>query len=398
LPHEVSNTVQVPASAGTIVPRTIIAGTPVRRLSMTARLLGVPIATAILCSLGALPAAAQQPIAPGEPHPGSRRPGPPVVQSVSPKSGQPGMTVTVRGRFAPDATVWFGQLEMTPTARTRRSISFEAPRVRPGPHTIRVKSSEGEVVASEFRLEPYDTNNPGPTPLPPPGTQPPGSERPDRARRPRVSDFWPRQGPAGTQITIQGARFSPEFDLVVDGKVVFQKKVRENQITFKAPQGAGEKTISLRRPGGRRDIPVGVFTVVTAGTRTDDRARWRKEWRARAEERWKARQRELARTEAERLEALRVEEERLRRERDRRRREYRDSLRKKWEQAFLADEEVRTELQLHAERSARLSRLLRLAEAGNHGSLVVRIHVMTENENARHERRMTDLKASFGRR
>ncbi len=57
---------------------------------------------------------------------------------------------------------------------------------------------------------------------------------------------------------------------------------------------------------------------------------------------------------------------------------------------MLAQEDVRVELALHAERSARLERMQRLAEAGDYGSLAVRIRMLMEYEDARHQQRMDD--------
>jgi hypothetical protein len=42
--------------------------------------------------------------------------------------------------------------------------------------------------------------------------------------------------------------------------------------------------------------------------------------------------------------------------------------------------------------------MLRLAEAGDYGSLAVRIRIMLEYEEARHKQRMDDLKAAYARR
>ena len=67
-------------------------------------------------------------------------------------------------------------------------------------------------------------------------------------------------------------------------------------------------------------------------------------------------------------------------------------------QRLLAQEDVRVELALHAERSARLERMQRLAEAGDYGSLAVRIRMLMEYEDARHQQRMDDLKAAYARR
>jgi hypothetical protein len=211
-----------------------------------------------------------------------------------------------------------------------------------------------------------------------------------------VIDFWPREGAVGTEITIQGRRFTPETEVLFGDAVIPTTRRAENLLTFVVPRSRGQALISLRGAGWR-DVPVGIFEV--SGRNAErERERWREERRREAERWWAERQRNIARDEAEREQALRAEEERMAREREERRRERRERLRARWEQRLLAYPDVRAELALHAERSARLERMSRLAEAGDYGPLVVRIRVLIEYEDARHQQRMDDLKAAFARR
>jgi hypothetical protein len=213
---------------------------------------------------------------------------------------------------------------------------------------------------------------------------------------PLVTDFWPRQGPAGTEVTIQGRRFTP--DLVIDfgGQVIRPSRSDDSLLTFAVPRVRGAALIMLRRPG-RRDVPVGSFAV-SGRDANRERERWREARRIAAERWWMERQRKLAGSEAAREEALRAEEDRLARERERRRIARRAALRARWDRQLLMREDVRGELALHAERSARLDRMLRLAESGEYGRLVVRIRLLVDYEDARHQQRMDDLKLAYARR
>jgi len=213
---------------------------------------------------------------------------------------------------------------------------------------------------------------------------------------PLVTDFWPRQGPAGTEVTIQGRRFTPDMLIDFGGQAIRPSRSDDSLLTFVVPRARGAALIMLRRPG-RRDVPVGSFAVSTRDPNRE-RERWREERRRAAERWWMERQRRLARSEAAREAALRAEEDRLARERERRRIARRAALRARWDRQLLLREDVRAELALHAERSARLDRMLRLAESGEYGRLVVRIRLLVDYEDSRHQQRMDDLKAAYARR
>lgn len=214
--------------------------------------------------------------------------------------------------------------------------------------------------------------------------------------KPIVTDFWPREGAVGTEVTITGRRFTPQTEILFGNDVVRVTRRDHNLLTFVVPRARGGELISLRGTGWR-EVPVGVFQVSNRNAERE-RERWREERQREAERWWAERQRQVARDAAARERALREEEARLEREREQRRRERRERLRSRWEQRLLAQADVRAELALHAERSARLERMSRLAEAGDYGSLVVRVRLLMEYEDARHQQRMDDLKAAFARR
>ena len=228
--------------------------------------------------------------------------------------------------------------------------------------------------------------------IPPP---PPADPRFRRAA-PLVMDFWPRQGAVGTEVTINGRRLTPDLRIQFGDQLVPATRTDEHSMTFVVPRSRGKAMIALRRPGGR-DLPVGTFDVSGRDGRRD-RDRWNDQRRKAAERWWVERQRRVARSAAEREARLRAEEARLAREREHRRRQRRAALRARWKQQLLAREEVRAELSLHAERAARLDRMLRLAEADDHGRLAVRIRLLLDYEDARHRQRMDDLEAVYARR
>ena len=111
-----------------------------------------------------------------------------------------------------------------------------------------------------------------------------------------------------------------------------------------------------------------------------------------AEKWWKLRQKELAKAAADREKWLLAQEELLTREREQRRQARRAEIMGRWEANFLSQQNVWAELNMHAERIARLNRALRLAEAAGNGKLAVRVRVLIDLENARHDMNMTALR------
>lgn len=70
-------------------------------------------------------------------------------------------------------------------------------------------------------------------------------------------------------------------------------------------------------------------------------------------------------------------------------------IRSRWGATLIQTRAVRAELTIHAERMARLDRMKLLAEQGRNRGLVVRINVLVERENARHEARMAALQRVY---
>jgi hypothetical protein len=228
---------------------------------------------------------------------------------------------------------------------------------------------------------------------PPP---PPDADPRFRRAAPLVMDFWPRHGAVGTEVTIRGRRLTPDLRIQFGDQLVSASRVDHDMVTFLVPRARGRSMIVLSRPG-LRDLPVGTFEVSGRDGR-HERDRWNDRRRRAAERWWIERQRRLARNAAEREARMRAEEERLARERENRRRHRRAALRARWKQQLLAREEVRGELSLHAERTARLDRMLRLAELEDDGRLVIRIRLLLDYEDARHTQRMDDLETVYARR
>jgi hypothetical protein len=230
----------------------------------------------------------------------------------------------------------------------------------------------------------------------PGGGEPPPHGRPYRGPKPIVIDYWPREGAVGTEVTIQGRRFGQDLQVVFDGQAIPTSRRDANLLTFVVPRHRGTGLVSLR-VNGWRDLPVGRFDVSNRNAQLE-RERMRERRRLAAQRWWEARQRRIARDAAAREAAWRAEEARLEREREARRKRRAAELRRRWNERLLAQEDVRVELALHAERSARLERMQRLAEAGDYGSLAVRIRILIEYEDDRHQQRMDDLKGAYARR
>ncbi|HLU66092.1 MAG TPA: IPT/TIG domain-containing protein [Kofleriaceae bacterium] len=361
---------------------------------MRARAIGV-VAGAI-AGLLALPAADAQQVRRRDHRSQVAAPKHPLVRAMRPRAGAPNTEVTISGRFPADAEVYVDRSKVKITKRSPQSLTFVVSSRRPGDHAVTVRAGGAEVSAGSFRVERGSgpvhpvpaTPAPGPAPLPHPAPGP----------APIVTDFSPRLGPPGTVVTIEGRRFGNHLQVVFGDAVVPVKKIDNRTIQFAVPKREGDSLIVLRR-ANRQQVVVGKFNVVKNRHPGDDRAKRQAQWRKRAQEQWKKRQAEIARrTAAERAAELRRQEEELRRQREERRKKQLAELRARWEAQFLARPAVRAEMAVHAERAARLKRMLRLAEAGNHGGLAVRIHVLIEAENARHEQRMSDLRAAYASR
>lgn len=395
-------------------------------MSMRATMMGSAIfASVATLSMIAVPALAQEPPVtvrdhrrhPPPPPPPTAHPMRPIVRGMAPKMGAVGSTVTLRGRFAGDAKIYFGKMEVTPSARTPRQIQFVVPQVPPGKRVIRVVSAGGTVNVGQFMVPPPTGEPPGHvpgTPMPPDqdhhgpgwhgdhdgdhdhyGDHDHDGDHDHHGGAPIVTDYWPRKGPPGTQVAVTGRRFGPGWTLMLGNQTVVPRHVTPESLIFNVPQGAHDGVIVLRH--GRYDIPVGRFTISRTRPPRDERARERARWHAEAEKYWRRRQAKLAHDIKARRAELAREEAELARARAERRRKRLAEIRARWQAAFLTRPEVRAELSLHANRSARLARMERLAETGNYGKLAVRIQVLKRREDARHDQRMQDLKAAYAR-
>ncbi len=348
------------------------------------------------------------------------------ADGMTPTRGGAGTTVTLQGEFPRNAVVSIGQQRLAARAeRGRRTLRFDVPQLDPGPHRVTVRAGRRQVDVGEFDVLPplrrpaQRVGQPVAAPVPtspvPPALVPAAVPAPQQVAvstaqpatdverlhvrhrsRSVVTGFHPRSGPAGTEVTIRGQRLDAGLELVLAGRTLTPSGVTPTAITFTLPRRAETGAIVLRGPR-IRDITVGTFEVTSrresAALRREHIAQLRRE----AEASWAERRAQVvARRETERLQALREQEQQLRRSREERRRQHVEALRARWEQAFLAQRDVRDELALHAERSARLERMLRLAEAHGDGALVVRIEILIRAEDERHQQRLSDLKAAFG--
>lgn len=224
-------------------------------------------------------------------------------------------------------------------------------------------------------------------------------DRPDFRRRfdghVIISSYAPQKGKAGTAVTIRGKNFAPGTMVLVGDKQVKPTVLKDTKITFRIPKGStGTESVRLQVPNSRRLFVVGGFEVANFDAVAERKRREAERKRA-AEERWKQRQKELAKSAKERRERLAKREAELRESRERRRQERLAEIRARFRAAFLADAQTQAEMALHAQRVARLQRMLRLAEANASGALVVRIEVAIDRENQRHENRMGALESSF---
>jgi hypothetical protein len=252
----------------------------------------------------------------------------------------------------------------------------------------------------EHQVEPVRGRRPGVVARPTvtvrrPEVRSPAFERRMRFReRAVVSNFGPRQGPPGTEVTIRGRGLDRDVALSFGGRELRPRRVTPTAVTFVVPPQSTSGPI-LFRPRGAPDVVVGMFEVTPQPPprmRRDERRAMR---RAEAERRWRERQATLAATEAARWEALRREEERLRQTREERRRRRVLELHGRFDRAFLAQPAVMDELALHAERIARLDRMQRLADVEKNTRLAVRVQVLRAEEEERHQARMADLRALY---
>ncbi len=113
---------------------------------------------------------------------------------------------------------------------------------------------------------------------------------------------------------------------------------------------------------------------------------------ARARARWRTRKQNLAKAAEQRRAALKALREQRRRTRAERRRARAKALRAEWrDREFLENPQVQAEFSLHGQRKARLIRMRHLADIDAREKLVLRIEILIEKEDERHQRRMDIL-------
>jgi len=321
---------------------------------------------------------------------------------VRPKVATPGTTVTIMGRgFHPRAMVQVGAKKIKPTSVTPRRITFVVPPMQnPGPRPISVLMGRKALSGGMLRVRMGP-----PRAKMPPGARPghpmkPGMHRHRRERwrkfrgRPAVFSYRPRMGKPGTRVVIHGRNFAPDAEVLFGPKLITGAKIRPNRIVFRIPRGHKDGLIHIRQKGLRHQLVVGMFDVKAGISRAERRKREMERKRL-ARKRWQAYQRKLAKSRAARWKAYNSRWEELRRTREDRRRKRLAAIRAAWKAKFLAHEQVRAELALHAGRMSRLRQMLRLAGVDGRGKLAVRIQLVMDREQARHKRRMASLKVGF---
>lgn len=331
------------------------------------------------------------------------------VRSMTPSSGAPGAAIHISGVGLPDnATITIGRRKVQATKAGRRgkgNLGFVVPNnIRPGVHKVSIDVGGVVIDVGNFEVTAGGgTASPPVAPIavgePHPHNTPAPAKRAPRKRWssfgfPVVNSYFPAKGDAGTKVTINGANFNSNLEVFLGDTKIAGAKITPTTITFKVPKRASDGVITVRGAGKRRALAVGQFNVVKFDYMAERKKR-EQERRKAAEEAWKQRQKQLAKDRAARLKALQAREAELAASREQRRAQRQAEMRARFKAAFLADEETQAEMALHAERLARLQRMLRLAEANSDGKLVVRIEIAVTRENERHDNRMAALEAAF---
>jgi len=213
--------------------------------------------------------------------------------------------------------------------------------------------------------------------------------------RPVVSSYWPAKGKPGRKVVIKGANFPADGMVVFGGVEIKAAKIGPNEIVFEIPPGAASGEIVIKRSHGR-PLPVGTFEVAAGYDPEAEAKKMEEERHKAAEAAWRDRQKAWAKDKAAREAAWKAKWQEMETNREQRRQRREEEIRAKWDAAFLADGDTQAELALHAQRVAELARAASIAEVNANEKLGVRIQVLTQRENDRHEQRMTALKVGFG--
>lgn len=201
-----------------------------------------------------------------------------------------------------------------------------------------------------------------------------------RMPRPIVTSFSPASGAVGTTVTIKGDNFVAGTKVILGDMLITPKYLSDNALAFEIPAGASDASISLDMPGSRRDLAVGSFNVLLPVYDDDDYdndgighgygngngyGHGKDYGHGKGNGGYKGKSWS------------------------------RGSVWNKYNRAFLRLPAVRAELSLHAERTSRLNRMLRLS-LGRPG-MTRRIQIALSREDRRHEFKMASLKAEWGR-
>jgi hypothetical protein len=308
-----------------------------------------------------------------------------IVEVGLPNKGPAGTNVKIRGEHLEHAMVIVDGQRVTPLGANDHEVTFSMPAVAVGVHKLQVEVDHHTADAGTFELLPPNGN---PGPLPPDM----GHGREWKLDRPVVYGWSPPRAEPGELITIRGRNLG-ELQVVWGDQVIPGVIVHDGDIAFKIPRGATTGLVSLRGGKLHHDLAVGTIEVAKY-----DRGEWKHhedERRAAAEAAWRERAARIAKDRAARDAELQKQEQELAASREARRRAYLAEVAAKFQHAFLADPETQSELALHAQRAADLSRMQRLADDLNDQKLGVRIEVATRRENERHDNRMAALKAAF---
>ncbi len=321
------------------------------------------------------------------------------ARKVTPDKAQPGARVTVMGRgFRPGMMIRVGSVMVKPQTITPRSITFVLPAMTAGVRPVSVVLRRRTKVAGQLNVLRAEGTPPKVTP----DTRPPPPRHHRRHRRwaryrkrPVVTRFYPRRGKPGTKVVVRGMNFTKQSQVMFNRRPVKVKTLTGNLIIFKVPRGAkGDGLVTIRHPRMRRPIIVGRFDLKKRFDKAAE-ARRRDVMRKAARARWMARRARMAKTREARERRYRERWKRMQADRAERRRKRLAAMRARWKATFLADPQVRAELLQHAERTARLRQMLRLASIDSREKLAIRIQLAITREDRRHKRRMDTLKATF---
>jgi hypothetical protein len=221
-------------------------------------------------------------------------------------------------------------------------------------------------------------------------------EQRPRYEKPVIGNYWPDRGKPGQRVTIYGRNFSPGATVLWNGRPLNTRVNGHEQISFRIPRDAADNGfLMLRDPARGRDLGVGRFELTTFDA-DEELRRIEAERKQKAEAAVNAYRARFAAARNAREEALKQRAEAHKLSRDERRAARIKLLEEKWqEKEFLGSEDVTAELTLHAARLADLHQMLEMAELSNNLKLAIKIETARSREDARHDKRMETLKATF---